>query len=68
MSGAIESIVNNAINGRTADIKRATAVAAALEIIAAKVSNSPGHHGQVEQEFESLSKYADQIEAALKAK
>ncbi|KRP59074.1 hypothetical protein [Pseudomonas trivialis] len=68
MSGSIETIVNNAIHGRTAEVKRATAVAAALEIIAAKVSNSPGHHGQVEQEFESLSKYADLIEAAIKPK
>ncbi|AMT89825.1 hypothetical protein JJD61_07200 [Pseudomonas carnis] len=65
MAGAIDSIVNNAIGGRSAEVKRATAVAAALEVIISKCANSPGHHGQVEQEMENLSKYADQIEAAL---
>ena len=65
MSGAIDAIINNAISGRSPDVKRATAVAAALEVIISKCTNSPGHHGQVEQEMGNLSKYADQIEAAL---
>jgi len=66
MAASFETIVNNEIHGRNTSVKRAAAVAAALEIIAAKVANSPGHHGQVEQEMDNLSKYADQIEAAVK--
>lgn len=43
---------------------RANAVAAALEVIAARVSSSASVH--LEQEFDNLSKYADQIQEALK--
>jgi len=65
MAESINSLVTNEINGRSSKVKRASAVAAALEVIVAKVSHSPGHHGQVEQEMENLSKYADLIEAAI---
>lgn len=65
MAESINSLINCEINGRGAKIKRAAAVAAALEVIVAKVSHSPGHHGQVEQEMENLAKYADLIEAAI---
>lgn len=43
--------------------KRAYAVAAALELIAARASSSASVH--LEEEFNNLSKYADQIQAAL---
>jgi hypothetical protein len=44
--------------------KRAYAVAAALELISARASSSTPAH--LEVEFNNLSKYADQIQAALK--
>lgn len=65
MANAIESIVNNAINGRGGNVDRPTAVAAALELIAAKVANSPSSNSQLEVEMGRLSTYADQIQAAL---
>lgn len=68
MSTAIEMIVANAVNGRRENVTRPTAVAAALELIAAKVANSPAEAGQLEREFENLSKYADLIEAAISKK
>ncbi len=61
----IESLVNSVIHGRSSEVKRASAVAAALEAIIAKVSQSPSNHGQLEQEMANLSRYADQIEEAL---
>lgn len=66
MASTFETIVNNRINGRGPSVDRPTAVAAALELICATVANSPGNHGQLEQEMENLAKYADQIEKALK--
>ncbi len=68
MSSAFEALINNVINRRGEALERPTAVAAALELIAAKVANAPGNHGQLENEMENLSKYADQIQAALKQK
>nr|WP_314614225.1 hypothetical protein [uncultured Pseudomonas sp.] len=43
--------------------KRVVAVSAALELIAARVSSQAPVH--LEEEFNNLSKYADQIEAAI---
>ncbi len=68
MASSIETIITNQINGRGSKTDRPTAVAAALELIVAKVSNSPDHHGQLEQEMNNLSTYADQIQEALKVK
>lgn len=64
MANAIESIINNAINGRGASVDRPTAVAAALELIAARMASAT-HSAQLESEMENLSKYADQIQQAL---
>ena len=68
MATSIEAIVNNAINGRSSSVNRPTAVAAALELIAAKVANSQNNTIQLESEMDNLSKYADQIQAALNQK
>jgi len=65
LMAVIESLVNNVIHGRSSEVKRASAVAAALEAIIAKVGQSPSNHGQLEQEMANLSRYADQIEEAL---
>ncbi|MEX5322367.1 hypothetical protein WCE04_23885 [Pseudomonas shirazica] len=46
--------------------QRAHAVAAALEVIAARASGASGNMN-LDYEFEKLSTYADQIQAALKA-
>lgn len=45
---------------------REAAVSAALALIQAKVANSPSNGGALEYEMSSLSKYADQIQEALK--
>lgn len=47
--------------------QRELAVAAALTLIQAKVLNSSGA-GQLQSELNRLSKYADQIQAALEVK
>lgn len=47
--------------------QRELAVAAALTLIQAKVLNSSGA-GQLQTELNRLSKYADQIQAALEVK
>jgi hypothetical protein len=54
---------NNAFN---AEDKRAFAVGIALELIAAKLSS--GASTNLEGEVSNLSKYADQIQTALKLK
>lgn len=51
---------------RQDSIKRAYAVAAALEVIALKASQSGAHMTHLDKEFDRLSIYADQIQAALK--
>ncbi|MBD8493844.1 hypothetical protein [Pseudomonas syringae] len=48
------------------EMARAHAVASALELIAARVSSSASAHLDVE--MNNLSKYADQIQEALKVK
>ncbi|KFE50952.1 hypothetical protein [Pseudomonas syringae] len=45
--------------------KRAASVTAALEVIIAAVAN-PSNGSVLEEEMSNLSKYADQIQAALK--
>ena len=50
----------------SAESQREAAVAAALALIQAKVSNSPTNGAVLESEMKSLSEYADQIQAALK--
>lgn len=46
--------------------QRQAAVAAALSLIQAKVSNSPERASILRDEMANLSLYADQIQAALK--
>jgi len=48
--------------------KREAAVAAALALIQAKATNSPTNGGLLENELKNLSRYADQIQEALKVK
>ncbi|MCF5723891.1 hypothetical protein SAMN04490186_3953 [Pseudomonas grimontii] len=43
--------------------KRIIAVSAALELIASRASSADSVH--LEQEFDNLNKYADQIQAAI---
>ncbi|AXP04272.1 hypothetical protein DZG01_15245 [Pseudomonas fluorescens] len=52
----------------TVESKREAAVAAALTLIQAKVSNSPTNGMALEGELNNLSRYADQIQEALKVK
>ena len=51
----------------TTEMKREAAVAAALVLIQARVSSTPTN-GVLEGELNNLSKYADQIQEALKVK
>lgn len=60
-----EMMITNAASNRGGPVARATAVAAALELIAAKVADAPTNNSQLENEMNNLSKYADQIQAAL---
>ena len=46
--------------------KRTIAVAAALELIASRVSTAPANGTYLEQEIARIGTYADQIQAALK--
>jgi len=66
----IGELVANAssVHGHTDEDKRAYAVAAALEVIGLKASQSGTHLTLLEKEFERLSSYADQIQEALKVK
>lgn len=48
--------------------KRAIAVTAALELIKAKVANSPSNATVLEDEIADLDSYADKIQDALKVK
>ncbi|MBX5852252.1 hypothetical protein ISE07_26270 [Pseudomonas aeruginosa] len=66
MSKAIDAILESYQRSVSYGQKRAIAVAAALQVIEAKVSNAPTNHEVVENEFNNLNKYADQILAALK--
>ncbi|MFK3815096.1 hypothetical protein ACI2KG_00550 [Pseudomonas sp. NPDC089407] len=66
----IGELVANAssVYGHSEEDKRAYAVAAALEVIGQKASQSGAHITHLDKEFERLSTYADQIQAALKLK
>ncbi|GLX91926.1 hypothetical protein [Pseudomonas sp. TWR3-1-1] len=67
MSQTLHSASVNAVTPRIgAESARAHAVASALELIAARVSSSASVH--LSQELDNLSKYADQIQDALKLK
>ncbi|WP_434681346.1 hypothetical protein J3P77_09595 [Pseudomonas sp. R1-18] len=59
-------MANTGFGPGTAEDQRQAAVAAALILIAAKVSNSPDRSTIVKEELERLSTYADQIQQALK--
>ena len=67
MSETINASVTQAANTvLDANNRRAYAVAAALEVIAAQARSADGKY--LEGEFNNLSQYADQIQEALKAK
>jgi len=63
----IGNIVSHTYRSQNADGKRAMAIAAALELIALNVTNA-GNGGLLENELNSLSAYADKIQAALEGK
>ncbi|UPF01763.1 hypothetical protein MXB02_14265 [Pseudomonas mosselii] len=66
MSESILNAITSAGEDRRIDPsqKRAYAVAAALEVISAKAASPEGTN--LTHEFEQLSTYADQIQAALR--
>lgn len=67
MSATIQAAAINAINSSFgAEQQRAYAVGIALELVAAKISS--GASTNLEGEVDNISKYADKIQAALKAK
>ncbi|UUT22143.1 hypothetical protein [Pseudomonas sp. T8] len=69
MSEAIKALTTlggGAYHNLKPEAQKALAVSAALELIAEKVSNSPGSDGQLDWEMDRLSKYTDLIQAALK--
>lgn len=59
-----QSMIDSTSNAYPAQEKRAFAVAAALEVIAARASGASGNLN-LSYEFEQLSRYADQIQEAL---
>lgn len=65
MSTTIHTAVSQAVNTAAFDAneRRAFAVASALEVIAAKATGADG--SSLENEFNNLARYADQIQAAL---
>lgn len=66
MSDAKQNALVSAHYLNSNDGKRVIAVSAALELIAARASSSAAVH--LEEEFNNLSKYADQIQAAINNK
>ena len=58
---------DNSFGAGSPDTQRELAVGAALTLIQAKVLNSSGN-AQLQWELGNLSKYADQIQEALKVK
>lgn len=65
---ALAGNTNAYYEGATPARKRSIAVAAALELIAARVTSAPANGTQLDQEISRLSTYADQIQEALKVK
>ncbi|SHE67481.1 hypothetical protein SAMN04487965_0407 [Microbulbifer donghaiensis] len=51
-----------------ADVKRANAVAAALEIIKARATQATTHGCHLDVEFDNLADYATKIQQALETK
>jgi len=65
MSEIFKLLTNQSVAGSDqASLRRAVAVASALELIHANVSNH-AYVGAVEAELDELGSYADKIEAAL---
>lgn len=67
MSKIGENVLAASADASDAEILRKYAVAAALEVIAARAP-AMSASGQLEHEMGKLSKYADLIQEALKAK
>lgn len=67
MTQAFTDIANYHQRVKDKNDKRALAVGAALTIIYAKAANTPDNCTIIADEMANLVKYADQIEAALKA-
>lgn len=65
---ALAGNTNALYDGASPARKRSIAVAAALELIAARVASAPVNGTQLDQEISRLSAYADQIQAALVVK
>ncbi|MED5492686.1 MAG: hypothetical protein VYD45_11275 [Pseudomonadota bacterium] len=64
-------LVENSSTGYTASNsqqQRAIAVAAALELIAERMSSAPANGTHLEPELRNLSSYADLIQSALEVK
>ena len=66
MSTISQNVLNASTDNGPKEILRKYAVAAALEVIAARATGSSGNVN-LSYEFEQLSNYADQIQAALEA-
>ena len=67
MSDLFKNLNRSNMGGKgSADSTREAAIGAALELIAARVSSPALVH--LEEELANLSKYADQIQEALKVK
>lgn len=67
MSDTIHNAIKTAADtDYPAEVRRANAVAAALEVIAARAP-AMSSSGQLEHEMQKLSSFADLIQAALKA-
>lgn len=59
---------HSGVNEGSVESRREAAVAAALVLIQARVTSTPLNGGVLEGEMNNLSKYADQIQDALKVK
>lgn len=68
MSEAIKAIAvvgTNAYSRLQPETQRSIAVAAALELILARVTSAPANGTHLDVELGKLSQYADQIQAAV---
>ncbi|WGK60524.1 hypothetical protein QAO71_10505 [Halopseudomonas sp. SMJS2] len=65
---ALAGNTNASYSNATKERKRSIAVAAALELITARVSTAAPNGAHLEAEVKNISMYADQIQAALEAK
>lgn len=62
---ALAGNTNASYEHASAARKRSIAVAAALELIAARVAAAPTNGTHLDSELDNLAQYADQIQAAL---